>query len=77
MLWIFGSFFSLISFVLYFSFTLLKELGLGGCPIGLGEGEQRRGAMIMTQWTMDRTGNSQNVAHFYFLLLEITIYIIS
>ena len=22
---------------------------------------------------MDRTGNSQNIAHFYFLLLEITI----
>ena len=38
-----------------------------------GGGSEGGGAMMMIQWTMDRTGNSQNVAHFYFLLLEITI----
>ena len=41
-------------------------------PDRIGGGGSEVGA-IMTQWTMDRTGNSQNVAHFYFLLLEITI----
>ena len=39
-----------------------------------GGGSKGGGAMIMTQWTVDRTGNSQNVAHFYFLLLKLTIY---
>ena len=38
-----------------------------------GEGSEGGGAMMMIQWTMDRTGNSQNVADFCFLFSEITI----
>ena len=61
---------------LKFSLTLLEaeELGLDRCPIGFGEGASEGERTGCNDGSMDRTGNLKNVAHFYFLLLEITIY---